>query len=85
MYDDGSSLVHLFDRFKCILMYFGWVDYVILFHCADIKGVFRSESIVYYRCGGCMLYSAVTSSILAIAFFPFIIVFVGDAIIFFVC
>ena len=80
--DDGSSLVHLFDRFKYVLVYFGWIDYVIIFFWTNIKGVFGSEYVIYYRCGGCIVYEAVTDRILVITVFAVKIVFVVDTIIF---
>ena len=78
----------LFDCFKCVLVYFGCVNYVVVIIWADIKGVFRSECVVYYRCGGydgCMLYAAVKDHVMAITVVSFMIVFVVDTIILFVC
>ena len=58
---------------------------MVLLLWADIKGALRSEYVVYYRCGGCMLYAAVIDRILDISVFSFMIVIVVDTIIFFVC
>ena len=58
---------------------------MVLLLWADIKGALRSEYVVYYRCGDCMLYTAVTHRVLDIAVFSFMIVIAVDTIIFFVC
>ena len=83
VYDDDSRLIHLFDRFENVLVYFWWIDFVVFLLWANTKGAFRSEYVDYYRCGGRMLYAAVEYCILVITVFSFMVVVVINTIIFF--
>ena len=47
----------------------------------DIKGVFRGEYIIEYRCSGCMLDAAVENYVLFIAAFNFVIGVAVDTVI----
>ena len=57
--DDDSSVICIFDCFEDVLVDFGCIDWIIFLFWAYIKGTFGGESVVLYRCSGCMFDAAV--------------------------
>ena len=83
--NDCYNIIHLFDGFEDISMYFRWINNEILFFWTDVKGEFRGESVIDYRCSGRVLDAAVVNCILFIFVFNFMIGVVIDTIISRVC
>ena len=61
--NDDCSVVCLFDCFEDFFVNFGCIDWFIFLFWANTKGTFGGESVVLYRCSGCVFDAAVTYSI----------------------
>ena len=60
---DDCSVVCVFDCFEDFVVNFGSIDWFIFLFWANIKGTFGGESVVLYRCSGCVFDAAVTYGI----------------------
>ena len=77
MSNDDSSVICVFNCFEDSLVDFCCIDLVIFLFWTDIEGTFGGESVVLYRCSGCVFDAALLNcffGIIILTFMFFIVV-----------
>lgn len=64
--NECCRIVHIFDGFKDIAVYFGLIYGGVWFYWTEIEGAFCGESIVEYCSSGCVLDATVVDRVLFI-------------------
>ena len=71
MSNDDSSVICIFDCFEDFLVDFCCIDLVVFLFWTDIEGTFGGESVVLYRCSGCVFDAAFIGGVFGIIILTF--------------
>ena len=85
MSNDDSSVICIFDCFEDFLVDFCCIDLVIFLFWTDIEGTFGGESVVLYRCSGCMFDVVVMDGVFDIIILTFMFFVVVKTLVFSLC